>query len=261
MSLPSHFLLAANMQDILQVVVPIIFVILSGLGSLLGARAEKAKGAKPKVRGPQGGVRPAAPGAGPAGPPQDALRREVEEFLRKARGQAPQQQPRPVQQRPAARSPARPGAAKPVEPVQRSRPPLREPLSTVTPRRPQQLKPPAEVEQPHESVAQHVRTHLGEHPVTEHARHLAEGIGQADERMEEHLRERFTHKVGTLAQSVDANVKVSAHSPMIAELLTTLTRPGGARQLILASEILRRPEERWSRQDWRPSHDEPASGP
>lgn len=236
-------LILADIDDILKVIIPIIFVVMSGLSQLA---ANREKGKRPKVKP---APRP-APGAGPAGPPQDALRKEVEDFLRKARGGGEQPaKPRPAvgQQRPAQ---TRPGSGR--DAPQPARPPLRAPLGSDKPQRDRSQRPaarrPAQPQQQpqHETVADHVRTHIGSHPVTEHSTHLAESIGLADERMEEHLREKFSHKLGSLEQSVEA-IQAEAPSPMIAELIGTLTRPGGARQLILANEILRRPEERWSR--------------
>lgn len=234
----ASYLLLADVDDVLKVVATIVFVVLSGLGQLLASR-DKGKKVKPKVRGANPGNRPRAPGAGPAGPQQDALRREVEDFLRKARGDGDRPQP-VAQQRPGQPRPIRGGSAgagRGGDTAPRSRPPLREPAASASP---------PELQHPRESVAQHVKTHLGSHPVTEHSSHLAETIGLADERMEEHLRAKFSHKLGSLDQSAEPAVQVAVSSPVVAELMATLTRPGGARQLILANEILRRPEERWT---------------
>lgn len=239
----SHLLLA-DMDDILKVVATIVFVVLSGLGQLMASR-DKGKKARPKARDVGGGNRP-APGAGPAGPKQDALRREVDDFLRKARGEGAGR--RPAQQsRPAA---SRPSAAPPVESSQRRRPPLSSPLSDTSQGRTPAQRPAAQHGAPqraHESVAQHVQSHLGSHPITEHSSHLAEDIGQADERMEAHLRERFSHKLGSLAHEEEAVIQLVDDGSIAADLVRTLTQPRGVQQLILANEILRRPEDRWVR--------------
>jgi hypothetical protein len=80
--------------------------------------------------------------------------------------------------------------------------------------------------------------------VAQHAQALGADIAQTDERMQEHLRQKFVHQVGAIAPTTSVQRQATG-SPAAAELRAMLARPGGARQLIIASEILRRPEERW----------------
>ena len=78
--------------------------------------------------------------------------------------------------------------------------------------------------------------------VAQHAQSLGADIAQTDERMQEHLRQKFVHQVGAIAPTTSVQRQATG-SPAAAELRAMLARPGGARQLIIASEILRRPED------------------
>ena len=61
-----------------------------------------------------------------------------------------------------------------------------------------------------------------------HAQHLGADVAQADARMQEQR---------TVTRSAAAQ-----------ELFNMLSKPDGMRQIVIASEILRRPEDRWVRQ-------------
>ena len=96
-------------------------------------------------------------------------------------------------------------------------------------------------------MGQHVAEHLtrSTQQLAAHAQLLGADVAQADERMVEHLQQRFTHQLGALEQRAAEPVKKAVRSPMAQEVLNMLAQPGGVRQLVVASEILRRPEERW----------------
>jgi hypothetical protein len=250
----------ADLGDVLKNLAPIIFVVLYGVAHLVGnIQQEKRKAAAPRpkpVIPPQdpvgGGARNAAPGNPAAGNQptlEETLRREVEEFLRRAQGGQPQQPkaqpPRPQQrpqQRPAARGPARQPARTPEQSpqpprrlVDTQRPePAAQPVTLTLAESRQPMAPPSFGS----SVTAHVQG------VAQHAQSLGADIAQTDERMQEHLRQKFVHQVGAIAPTTSVQRQATG-TPAAAELRAMLARPGGARQLIIASEILRRPEERW----------------
>jgi hypothetical protein len=66
--------------------------------------------------------------------------------------------------------------------------------------------------------------------------------------MQAQLQQKFDHRVGTLTP-VSASTVVPASagtgSSAARQFRELLARPGGMRQIIIANEILRRPEERW----------------
>jgi hypothetical protein len=249
MLMTHHVLLLANLEDTIKVIITIIVMVMWGVGHLVGAAKPKPK-APPRPRP----LPPAEPGAamqgGPPGPGQPAtleetLRREVEEFMRRAQGRPAEPPKRPLdkpQSRPqqqgarreAGRS-ARPSAASPA-PVRR----LTDSPGGLT--TPQATAPPTGA-----AVGQHVMEHLtrSTQQLAAHAQHLGSEVAQADERMEEHLQQKFAHQLGALEHRAAEPVKKAVRSPMAQDVLNMLAQPGGVRQLIVASEILRRPEERW----------------
>jgi hypothetical protein len=77
---------------------------------------------------------------------------------------------------------------------------------------------------------------------------LGDEVALADDRMEAQLQRKFDHRVGTLTRSSASTISpqdVSPGSSAAREFRELLARPGGMRQMVIASEILRRPEERW----------------
>jgi hypothetical protein len=262
----------ADLGDVLQGLVPIIFVVLYGVAHLVGTlQQEKKKLAPPRPRPapppPQAaGPRPAplAPQGGAKAPTlEDSLRREVEEFLRRAQGQAPAQPGQPP------RREQRPQPAQRVQPPEQRPAPQRTPLrpaDRTTPERPQPFRRVVEAprslptaslpssSEPHPpvplgaGVSQHVASHLGgTKELVQHAQQLGADVAQADERMQEHLRHRFAHQLGALSPTASAAQTAAAPATLAQELRNMLARPAGMRQLVVASEILRRPEERWER--------------
>jgi hypothetical protein len=250
----------ADLGDVLKNLAPIIFVVLYGVAHLVGnIQQEKRKAAAPRPKPiipPQdpaaGGVRNVAagnPAAGNQPTLEETLRREVEEFLRRAQGENPQQ-PKQQPQRPQQRPPQRPAARGPARqpnraPEERPQSPRRlvdtqrsEPAAQPTPPTLIEVRPPMAPPSFGSSVTSHVQG------VAQHAQSLGADIAQTDERMQEHLRQKFAHQVGAIAPTTSVQRQATG-TPAAAELRAMLARPGGARQLIIASEILRRPEERW----------------
>src|SRR5262245_28901426 len=129
-------LVLADIADLLQAAVPIIFMILYGVAQLVGGK--QAPGRKPPAPRPRPlpdmpGMGPNPPGAaGPnaAGQPaslEETLRREVEDFLKRAQGQ-PVPQNRKAQQQPPQRPQQQPQRQRPAAPA----PPARRPVQVET---------------------------------------------------------------------------------------------------------------------------------
>ena len=118
-----------------------------------------------------------------------------------------------------------------------------------------EILPAGEVQQPpaakvHElaeqDVAEHVTDHLDTTEYADRASHLGEEVGEADERLEEHLHEAFDHKLGTLKhEDLDpsSDKKSSESSPQgLQQLLRTKS---ALRNAIILREIIDRPDHRW----------------
>ncbi len=246
---PCPPLLAAGGFDLIEAVIVIVVMFMGALGHLLNS--------KPKPKGPPVRPRPANPPnpqapAGKGGQPlslEETLRREVEEFMRRAQGRDPAASQGAAPQRPAP-PPTRKPAARPAKPAiaERSQPPRRLTESS-RPASPAPASAPPRSAPLGAGVSQHVAQHMsGTQVLATHAQHLGDQVAAADERMETHLHQKFTHQVGALQHQDAVPQRSVARSPA-AQALVDLLRQGGARQLILASEILRRPEDRWNRGD------------
>src|SRR5690606_24331709 len=138
----------------------------------------------------------------------DSLRREVEEFLKRAQGKQPQQ---PTAKRPTG--PPRQGPAQPPrEQVERpTRPlveartaPARETIDSSQEGPTTMLPTGAAVDA---AVAQQMR---GAAAIGQSAQRLGEEVALADDRMIAQLHEKFDHQVGTLAPATTAPRKVAA---------------------------------------------------
>jgi hypothetical protein len=252
----------ADLGETLRVVMPIIFVVIYGVAHLVGALQQEKKKRNERPRRPRPeaepdpfaelrGERPKA--QRPAGAPgeaarqqpttlEDSLRREVEEFLKRAQGQRPQQQPvkrtsQPQRQRTQqAESPAERPARRLVE----SKPGTNRTSSEAS-------KDAATIALPSAAtvdayVAQQMRS-AGN--IGQHAQRLGEEVAQADDRIVAQIHEKFDHQVGTLSPATPTVSKAESASSVAQEFREFLARPGGMRQIIIANEILRRPDERW----------------
>lgn len=232
MRIPEDITLVAA-ADWWEILIGIIFFVLYGLGQLLSA------GGQGKKKAPKRPARPPRPRPPAAGQPNvanqaDPLRAEVEEFLRRAQGKKAEP-PRPVQPQAAAPPPRRPMpemAKPPAQPVRGlRRPPLKTPV----------LEP---IELRMEGVAEHVARHVTTQDIAEHTIKLGKDVALADDRLESRLHETFEHDVGHLKHREEDSAKKAPQT--IAEEIRQLVRqPAGMRQLIIANEVLRRPEQRW----------------
>jgi hypothetical protein len=201
-----------------EIIVPLIVFIMYAIGQLLSAKKPGGQQpARPRLPRPQaGGGPPQQPG-----PVEEKLRGEVEEFLRQMQGNQPAAKPRP--QRPGRQ----PKKSQPV----------------VV--RVEQVRPAAVEEsfpERRESVQEHVAQHISTKEIATHVRTLGAEVGQADEKLQSHLQERFQHQLGSLVQQGPAEKEKIQRQSAAAEIAQLLRSPNGARQIIIASEILRRPE-------------------
>lgn len=242
-------MLFAAIGDWLQFLIPLVFFIIYAINQLLSGNKTKPQPPpprnpprrKPEVERPLRSEQPAAPPNKPARGGQAQLNAEIEEFLKRAeqrRGEGPrretlaQRPPEPPQRRPA-----------PPEPAQRRPAPL-EPVGGSEGERRRELS----------SVATSVEQHLGNRGFSQRAEHLADDIARSDENMEEHLKQVFGHRLGTLGEpspgrltsttDVAATISADASSTILA-LADMLTSPQKIRQAIVLREILDRPEHRW----------------
>jgi hypothetical protein len=186
----------------------------------------------------------------PAPKRADPIEDEIAEFLRRAA-----ERQKPAGERPPSRPAPPPVLAEPVN--RPSRPPAAKPQPVV-------IAEPAT----HESVAEHVGRRMKRPKFGKvGSGKLGQKVAQPDDKIEERLREKFEHQVSSLASAqgetpaaapaaavpaaAESNVPtdLAAGSPTLdaASLAALLTNPVTLRQVILANEILRRPEERWTR--------------
>lgn len=200
-----------------------------------------------------------ARGAGQAPPPQDAIRSEVEEFLRRVQGE-PEPKPAPARPKP---QPARQPRIEVLDDdsgfdvddrprqVARSKRPQTPPkqVQRSSSSKASRKKQKQGIERG-ESVADHVAEHLKRGAFDERASHLGEELSQTDERLEARLHEKFDHRMGTLsarrqareAADADKNEYVNSAADNLFDLIST---PQGVQQAILLNEILTRPADRW----------------
>ncbi len=222
--------------DIFETVIGAIFFILWIAAQLFGGRKNaKKKQPLPRPQQPvdmaeglpqlrnQGMGNQGMGNQGPANQPvnqqEDALRSEVEDFLRRAQGKPPKPTPQPLRQQKPSRPPER---KRPAAPLRKS---------------PVRLK---EHSLRNEGVAEHVSRHISTQDIAAHTQTLGAEVATADDQLESRLHETFDHKVGSLEHRDLA--KKSKKIDMAAEVAGMLRSPEGMRQLIIANEILRRPE-------------------
>lgn len=215
------------------------------VGDFLRRAGRGRPGAPPAQGRPQPQGRPAAPGrpqAHPQGRPANELEEEVSDFLRRAaerRGgqppMSPKPAPKPVMQRP-----------RPAPPASPTRPPLSAPTPAAEPPK---LRPVGA------GLSEQVQEDLDTAEFRRRAAQLGVDVDQADERMLTHLHEAFDHQLGQL--DLGATDSAPPEKPSYADRLTSgpaapiglaglLGSGADLRRAVIVSEILRRPEERWT---------------
>jgi hypothetical protein len=260
-----QFVLLADIGELVGVVVGLLALIGWIIQKVAEANSKPAPPARrPPVAQPHAQAVGQAGGARPAGQQADALRNQVEEFLRRAgqgaKGEQPGAAPRRAQpavaeievllddeavvsdRRPLA-EPLRPSDRRkvPVQPVvartsSASAADQRAPRRSVTPRKRKTL-----AERADERAAARSRS------MAEQSAQLGRRIIQEDQQFDVQLKAKFDHAVGTLAGGTVSPVElgpVSTDSPA-AQIAAMLASPDGVRQAIVLNEILRPPAERW----------------
>jgi hypothetical protein len=226
-------LLVAGIGEVMGVLVLIVSIIVWAINQLLAARGNQPPARNAPRRPPQPAeraLRPPGPPPKPQPDPASQLNAEIEQFLKRAsqrRGE------RPSRERARAAAPQPP-----------PKPPHQEPREVRLVER-----------RDFDAVAASVEKHLANRGFSERAEHLADEVARADEEMERHLQQAFSHRVGTLASDAalapaspvtDAQPTVKSEPPSAAaSLAAILASPQGMRQAIVLAEILARPEHRW----------------
>lgn len=231
--------------DFIQLVIYGIVFIVWILGQVLGGRKNAQQKKQPPLRPQQPQPVDMAEGVpqpndqrfgdqrmgnqGPRNQPQnqeDALRNEVEDFLRRAQGKPPkprqEKRPRPTPQ---------PERKRPLAPI-----------ATLAPA--VSLQEGHSLQESHslrdEGVAEHVARHISTQDIAAHTQTLGAEVATADDQLESRLHEKFDHNVGRLEHRESSAKREEAD--IAAEVAAMLRSPEGMRQLIVANEILRRPE-------------------
>jgi hypothetical protein len=215
----------AKLEDVVGTVIVVIIVIISVVAQLINKAREVQKEAG----------RRAGPVPPKAGEGQDPLGDEIEEFLK--RRQAGGGRPAPQ-----ASAPAGGGSPPPTRRL------VEQPVAA-------ELIP--EEGQP-QSVAAHVREHLSPAKFAPVSQELGREVTELDTKMQRHLQDKFDHRVGRLAgmggQSAQVQSAVdlettaerAAGATSLSTLAAMFANPASVRQAIVLSEILNRPESRWS---------------
>lgn len=213
---------------------------------------EQAREAQPEDGAPPAGrMPPRQVVEGPGGqPPEGDLRSEIDEFLKRV---SEEFDPEPVKEAKAAPAPelidAEPRPRAPLDPFEEPpRRPRRLPKVVVPTNEPKldlTIDSPAIRPEPEPAKSRQELRRLPESQLAEQAAHLGERIAGADDRVEARLHEKFDHKLGKLGsqQSAVGETKPEESLTGAQRIKALLARPGGVREAIVLSEILRRPSD------------------
>ncbi len=110
-----------------------------------------------------------------------------------------------------------------------------------------------------ESVAAHVSEHLSAAKFAPVSQELGKDVTDLDSKIQRHLQEKFDHRLGRLAgmggESAAAQTAVDLEAPQLsaaaasagaAQLAALLANPASLRQAVVLTEIINRPESRWT---------------
>lgn len=268
-NLPAAVLLAAPeavRAAWIENLAPLVLLVFWIARQVFAAIGEQKEAERLKEQQAENGVReledePALAGAKPAaGGPQGDLRSEVEEFLKRV-GQVPEGERVTAAEARAAELDGRSsekdnqGMSPRIEEIGRRGPidPFEEPVR----RRPPRRQPEPEIElileneapattplQPASARQRVELRHLPESQLAEQAAHLGGQVALSDDRLEARLHEKFDHRLGKLDQRSEAQPEPTAGEESLtgaARIKALLVRPGGVREAVVLSEILRRP--------------------
>lgn len=247
---------APGIQEIFSVLVAIVFFIFWLVNQIADAKKQqREKEQAPPESAPDPMAADAAPAAAqPKAPPQDPLRAQVDEFLRRA-GKQPGGKPA-SQRKPPARDEIVVLLDDSVaEPPRRSPSALRpQPKPAAAARDRRSPAPPASKRpagrQRGKSVAEHVAENAGSSTsqFRQEVADLGQRVKQADEQFDRQLQQKFDHELGTLASRAPVSESASpAAAPVspAAQIAALMASPDGVRQAIVLNEVLRRPTDRW----------------
>jgi hypothetical protein len=267
--------LALDLGPIIQAIIFLV-ILASGVVKMFREskeaqqRADRARQQQPPPPAPGDEDMLPRPGERQAGqarkPQQEAIRSEVEEFLRRVGQQNEGERPARPQQQPPQRRKQPPRIEvfdeesgfdvqeRPRQSHRKTQPQARsQPISPEKPQPLPPLRPMGQGVDRGESVTQHVAQHLShQDDFVRRASQLGEDLSQTDERLEARLHEKFDHGLGSLAARREAREAADlveagiAGTPTTAEnLLEMLSTPAGVQQAIIMNEILNRPADRW----------------
>jgi len=94
------------------------------------------------------------------------------------------------------------------------------------------------------AVAKHVERHLDTSDVSAHAAQLGAEVGQADEKVEAHLHQKFDHDLSRISDPED-EVGAAAGAAFAARIVELFRSPQSIQQAFILNEIINRPEHRW----------------
>lgn len=249
-------ILALDLGAVIQAIIFLV-ILASGVAKMFRESKEVQRRAdqqrpRPRPRPQQGGGDEVVLEAAEAGPrrqaPQENIRTEVEEFLRRV-GQ--EEDPKPARRQPRQRP-----QESQIEILddsgfdvdERPHQSRRKPRQTPKPERRAELMNPEL-----ESVSDHLAEHLKRGEFEERASHLGEVVAHSDERLEARLHQKFDHRLGSLSamrqarEAADlAQRDIAAEgNPLTEGLLDMLSTPQGVQQAVILSEVLGRPTDRW----------------
>lgn len=193
---------------------------------------------------------PALAGRQADDPKQGDLRSEVEDFLKRV-GEMGEPNAEAAEARAAdARGMAPPLEDQPrrqtidpfEEPVRRRRPVRQQPSEAIE----LLLETEDEIVPAPEPIRQRVELrHLPESQLAEQAAQMGGALSQTDERLEARLHDKFDHRLGKLEQRSESPPEAPPEESETgaARIKALLARPGGVREAVVLSEILRRPDD------------------
>ena len=247
--MPIEVLLAADLIDILARGIPIILFVLWLIGQAISERQKQGKAA------PRQAARPVAPQPKRE---KSEIEDEIDAFLRRASEKKGQKQEQRGRDETVILVPPKQEARRPQEVSLQRGERTRRAQTTIGRPRPQ----PAAAQQqaaaaprpsvPRPAVVQENRPLRGPtigslRPLEDTGAYgstsqLAVEISLADEKMQAHLESVFDHRLGTLQHREVAPTRRVTGSPIAESVVKMLRDPQGVQQLIVANEILRRPE-------------------
>jgi hypothetical protein len=223
--------------DFTELIITAVVLIFAVMKQLFDASSKTAKKtgtmmpAQPPQRPAAGGPKPVPPG----GQQADALRSQVEEFLRRAGGQPQTNQAPPATQRPVSE----------IE------------LLVRQPQRLTQLTSAASGEKQRmgrrgrrrQSVAEHVAEAVtaSTQTLAEKANQLGQRIVTEDQQFDNQLKSKFDHAIGTLgeAEAPPSSVVTPNADTPASRIAAMFGNATGVQQAVMMNEILRRPSDRW----------------